>query len=110
MNCYDTLYQKADAYRSRAAERITPVCTEAKNSFDVLWNRIAPILLEEVFSAERIFTILLLSFGIAVGAAFADFFRKHPSLVVFTIVASTGLFLFHALHMVSDVECTDDEF
>lgn len=109
MICYDTLYQKADAYRNRVAERVTPVCSDAKNSFTALWNRIAPTLLEEVFSAERIFTILLLSFGIAVGAAFADFFRKHPGLIVFTIVASTGLFLFHALHML-DAEYTDNEF
>ena len=110
MNYYDVIYQKADAYRNRAAERLTPVCTSAKTQADLLWDRIAPILLGELLSAERIFTILLLSIGIAIGAAFADFFRKHRCLVVAMVAVSAALFLYHAIKLMVAVETVDDDF
>lgn len=110
MNYYDVLYQKADDCRARAAARLAPVCDNACVQADLLWTRIAPILLGQLLSAERIFTILLLSIGIAIGAGFSDFFRKHRWAVVFVIAFSVVLFLYHAVKLMVSMEASEDDF
>ena len=63
-------------------------------------------VLSEVF----VLKLMLISFGVLIGTAFSDFFKKHRGFVVFAFVASVALFVYKTIQLVDSWADDDADF
>lgn len=98
-NC--PLCKKADEYRAAAAAQVQPVCDIAKAACGKLLDRISDYLTNSV-SETCIFKVMLISFGLLIGSACSNFFKKHRNILFVACIASVVLFFYKVYQLMSE--------
>lgn len=98
----DSIHEKADAYRDLAASKFVDAQSAVRAGCDFAQSRISSLLADFVISEVCVLKMMLISFGILIGALFSDFFNKHRKLVVVAFLVSVALFVYKAFQLVGD--------
>ncbi|GEM_PF-1530513 len=97
-----SFFNKARDYRDLAAARIGNVGDMAKIGYDVAASRISVLLNKYLLSELCILQMMLVSFGILLGATFTGFFKKYRGVVLVAFLISVGLFVYKAFQLLGE--------
>ncbi len=96
--------QKIDAYRDLAAEQLKPIREHVKTGCETVWSRVSAAVRSYLLSEVCIFKMMLISFGLLIGATFSDFFKKHRIILFVAFLGSAALFLYKAFQMLEEID------
>lgn len=96
--------QKIGAYRDYAAEQLGPMRERTRAGCEKIWSRVSATVCSYLLSEVCIFKMMLISFGLLVGATFSDFFKKHRIFLFVAFLGSAALFLYKAFQMLEEID------
>ncbi|HIV67279.1 MAG TPA: hypothetical protein IAA32_00235 [Candidatus Butyricicoccus stercorigallinarum] len=107
-NC--TLFQKAGEYRSLVSSRLADAGDLVRVGYQTASQRIAALLNQYMLSELQILQLMLISFGVLLGATFSDFFKKYRKVVLVAFLVSVCLFVYKAFQLLGEWDEANSEF
>lgn len=97
-----TLSQKVGVYRDFAAAHLANAGDMVKAGYDAASCRISSLLSKYMLSELQILQLMLVSFGLLLGATFSDFFKKYRKFVLIAFLLSVCLFVYKAFQLLGE--------
>lgn len=104
------LFEQTEKYRDLAASHAEDLRKYAQLGYSAAQEHLSSLLSKFVLSEVFVLKMMLISFGVLIGTAFSDFFKKHRGLVFCAFLASVALFVYKALQLVDTWADDDAEF
>lgn len=108
-NCC-TFFKKAGDYRDIAAARLENAGDLVRVGYTAASQRITSILSKYMLSELQVLQLMLISFGILLGATFSDFFKKHRKFVLIAFLLSVCLFVYKAFQLLGEWDEANSDF
>ena len=108
-NCC-TFFKKAGDYRDLAAARLENAGDLVRAGYTAASQRITSLLRKYMLSEIQILQLMLVSFGVLLGATFSDFFKKHRKFVLIAFLLSVCLFVYKAFQLLGEWDEANSDF
>ncbi len=104
------LFEQTEKYRDLAASHAEGLCKYVQLGYRAAQEHLSSLLSKFVLSEVFVLKMMLISFGVLIGTAFSDFFKKHRVFVVCAFLASVALFVYKTIQLVDTWANDDTEF
>ena len=104
------VFEQTEKYRDLAAVHAEDLRKYAQLGYNTAHDQLSSLLSKFVLSEVFVLKLMLISFGVLIGTAFSDFFKKHRGFVIFAFVASVALFVYKTIQLVDSWAGDDADF